>query len=346
MPITRNSHYVPCMYLKRFLGPHRHLFVYRLLVSRPQVPLWKECKESAIAYQRDLYTRLVLGQETDEVEAWLNKEFETPAEEAIERVIQNEELKSEHWFVLVRFLASQIVRTPAYFLKMQPFWHQTIGKVLTDTFEDVKRKLETAKETGKPAHFDSHPRGAKFPMRMDREEVPEQGIVRYTAEIPIGREFWLYEIRRQLNSTLDAFHSHHWSIVHAAANTDFITSDDPVLYFNVGADQKINFDAGWGIRGTQVLFPLSPRHLLYTQIGQYASPRGLFLTSSETHWFRKVIALHAHRSIFARAGDREVPSLRPRVVNDELVKQERVLWNSWDEEQKKLDARLNMPIDG
>jgi hypothetical protein len=83
MPLREDNHYVSCGYLKRWASSAGGIWTYRILVSHPQVPLWKECFPKEVAYHRHLYTRVVAGQATDEIERWLDSEFETPAEEAL-----------------------------------------------------------------------------------------------------------------------------------------------------------------------------------------------------------------------------------------------------------------------
>jgi hypothetical protein len=45
-----------------------------------------------IAFHQHLYTRLAVGAVTDELEEWLNQEFETPAQEALDSVRQKSRL--------------------------------------------------------------------------------------------------------------------------------------------------------------------------------------------------------------------------------------------------------------
>jgi Protein of unknown function (DUF4238) len=76
----RDNHYVPQGYLKQWASPQKRLWVYRILVSHPRVPVWKETSVRGVAYHQHLYTRLAAGRETDDFERWLDREFETPAE--------------------------------------------------------------------------------------------------------------------------------------------------------------------------------------------------------------------------------------------------------------------------
>src|SRR5271168_1916025 len=113
MASQSENHYVPCLYLKRFGSSSGRVLTYRLLVDHSRVPLWKETSVRGIAYHAHLYTRIVSGTQTDEVEKWLNAEFETPAEEALKRATGGSRLSPTDWHNLVRFLAAQDVRTPA-----------------------------------------------------------------------------------------------------------------------------------------------------------------------------------------------------------------------------------------
>ena len=60
---------------------------------------------------------IVRGEEADDIEQWLNREFESPAKEPFQKVLADKELTGGDWEILVRFLASQIVRTPAFLIK-------------------------------------------------------------------------------------------------------------------------------------------------------------------------------------------------------------------------------------
>lgn len=109
----KDNHYVPQTYLKRWSLDDLKIWSYPVLVSHKEVPLWKLHSIRGIAYHPHLYTRISAGNETDEFECWFEKEFETPAEEALEKATSNRHLKAKDYERLIRFAAAQIVRTPA-----------------------------------------------------------------------------------------------------------------------------------------------------------------------------------------------------------------------------------------
>ena len=84
MAFRRNNHYVACLYLKRFSSDPGHILTYRVLAAHHRAPMWKRNSIKGIAYQKDLYTRIIAGVESDEIETWLDREFEAPAEESLQ----------------------------------------------------------------------------------------------------------------------------------------------------------------------------------------------------------------------------------------------------------------------
>src|SRR5207245_423998 len=113
MAFQRDNHYVSCLYLKRFAASPGRVWTYRTLVAHSRVPVWKLAAIKGVAYRAHLYTRLAAGVPTDEIERWLNADFETPAEEALMKATADMRLSPTDWHNLVRFLAAQDVRTPA-----------------------------------------------------------------------------------------------------------------------------------------------------------------------------------------------------------------------------------------
>src|SRR5512139_2993363 len=92
MQVTHDNHFVPQSYLKRWSVDEHRVWCYRILVPNTEMPEWESRSVRGIAFQRDLYTSLAGGQETDDFERWLEAEVETPAQEAIERAIHGDTL--------------------------------------------------------------------------------------------------------------------------------------------------------------------------------------------------------------------------------------------------------------
>jgi len=84
--IARDSHYVPQATLRRWSEDGQHVQAYRILVSHSEVPEWTLRSIRGLAYQRDLYTTFAGGQELDEFERWIAKEYEEPGFDAVNKL--------------------------------------------------------------------------------------------------------------------------------------------------------------------------------------------------------------------------------------------------------------------
>jgi hypothetical protein len=79
-------------------------------------------------------------------------------------------------------------------------------------------------------------------------------------------------MKHRLTKTLKVLHKHKWMILEAPARLVWFTSDDPVVCLNFGSDFDYDFNGGWNRRRGIILFPLSPRHLMFTEIGTTSYP--------------------------------------------------------------------------
>jgi hypothetical protein len=140
--IKKKNHYVAQGYLKRWAAADGKIWSYRILVSNAKVPYWKPSTSSGVAYHLHLYTRIVERAATDEIERWLDKEYENPAEPVIERVLSRRKLTKDDWLVLIRYLACQDVRTPARLLESLRRQEETTQSILQGALDETKQKLE------------------------------------------------------------------------------------------------------------------------------------------------------------------------------------------------------------
>lgn len=339
MALTRDNHFVPQLYLKNFATASGEVREYRVLVSHSNVPMWKPVNVAGTGYEKNLYTRIVRGEEADDIEQWLGREFESPAKEPLERVLADKELSDGDWRILVRFLASQIVRTPAFLINNLPRWNQMAPRVLDRTLKDVEARLHEAKASGQEIIHEPTPHKEYFPMRVDRRDLPEEKKVQFTTRLVIGRGIWFYTMKHTLTETLKVLHRHKWAILEAPAGLDWFTSDDPVVCLNFRSESDYDFNGGWNRQHANILFPLSPRHLMITEIGAGSYPRKV-PSRYYARLFRRMIAEHSHRRIYALAEDSKIPQLKPRIVNAAAFQNERALWEAWYEDQSKAEQSL------
>lgn len=339
MTLTRDNHFVPQLYLKNFASAEGDVCEYRLLVSHSTVATWRSVHVAGTGYEKNLYTRIVHGEEADDIEQWLSREFETPVKEPLQKVLADKELTEGDWKALIRFLASQIVRTPAFLIKNLPLWNQMAPKVLDRSMKGIEAYLRQQNASDHKAIDDRSSHSEYFPIRTDRKDLPEEGKVQFTATMVVGRGLWFYSIKHMLTSTLEVLYKHKWTILEAPAGLGWFTSDDPVICLNFRSIADYDFNGGWGRAHANILFPLSPRHLMFAEIG--ANPYSRKIPSRyHARLFRRMIAEHAHRRIYSLAEDSKICQMKPRVVNAVAFQNERKLWETWYEDQSRAEQSL------
>jgi hypothetical protein len=339
----RENHYVPRLYLKHFEATPGKVQTYRLLVSHAHIPLWKLRHIGAVGYHSHLYTRLIAGEESDDIENWLGREFETPAEEPIRKVTEDRELASSDWRALIRFLAAQDVRTPARLIESMKRSTQEAPTQIEEVLAHTKEAMRIAKETGKPLPKVSVPNSEYMPLRVTTEidEGKKEGLLK--VELVVGRGTWHFEIKHLLDKTLDVLLQHSWGILKPPDGLLWFTSDNPVIKLNYYNGYKYDFGGGWGRVGSEIMLPLSPHHLLYTRIGTVAPSHGTTVTRRKAKFIRRFIAEHAHRMIFASTEDPQVRKLKGREVNLEKLRYESEQWRDWHRLQSEAERDLLAP---
>lgn len=337
--IKKDNHYVSDMYLRAWAGGRGVLQTYRVLVSHTNESVWKERSPKAVAYHRNLYTRMAAGGETDDVETWFDTEFETPAGKPFKRALSDRSLTPDEWVCIVRFLAAQDARTPARMFERLRNWNETMEAFLNECLEDSVKELEEYSRTGMkvPTVRDAVDLDL-FPVRTIVSPGSEVGQACIRTEATIGRSLWLWSLKQVLTKTLSVLHQHRWTILRSPPGIEWLTSDNPVIRLNYSSPAAYNFQGGWGSPGTEIMMPLSPKHLLYTRIGAKRVPaRGTVMSNDFATQIRRFTVENAHRYVFSQTADPDVPAWRPRTVDPAASRAEREFWESWNSRQVEAE---------
>jgi hypothetical protein len=345
-PFHRNNHFVSRCYLEPWETASDEIWTYRILVPHEKVRVWKPFAKKAVAWHAHLYTQITDGQESDEVERWFDREFESPAKESLKKATNDERLSSEDWNRLVRFLAAQDVRTPAWFTNQMKRLDETLPGMMKTTIETSIRRLEEASKSGNLSdQLPQLPAAERegFPIRTTVTKSPASGG-EIKAEILIGRQLWVWSMKRALTRTISALHHHRWTILRPANGMSFVTSDNPVTRLNYKSESDYNFNGGWGSPRTNIILPLGPQHLLFTQIGDRPPIRGERMSEQQTQLIRRFTVEHASRLVFAHEADKEIPVLRPRFVSRVEFERERQQWATWHNQQTAAEREMGLDV--
>jgi len=335
------NHFVPECYLKRWEDSDKKLCVYRTLVSHKNVLIWKKSSVSAVAYHIHLYTQMISGDESDELEKWLDKEYESPANIVLQKAVLEKRLTPDDWSILIRFLAAQDVRTPTRLFEHLKRYNKMFPEILQDSLSKLEEKIKK-KEIGNysgPKTLDS--KYAQVPLKITTKAIPGKKFGVLKAESYAGRSTWIYSIKYLLKNTEKILHTHKWTIVKPAKGYNWFTSDNPVIKLNYTDLNSYDLKGGWGKNKGNIIFPIGPEHAMFVQIGDKPMPKGTRLSVSQTKFLKKIIAENSNRMIFSNYYDHEIQSMRQRDIDSIRYRDEKKAIEEWHEKNAKLEMEYS-----
>lgn len=337
--IKKKHHFVPVHYLKNWLNSEGELFVYNLLVPNESVPIWKKSVPSKMGYRNHLYTVIKDDKESDEIETWLETDFETPAAPIIQKVIKNQRMSPKDWQILIRYAASQCSRTPAQYVKFSEWAERELKGIVTETVKAVLEDFENG-ELNSDLPIKSKTQNnfnPKFNVSINTDETEKSRI---KVETVIGRDLWINQIRKVLTSTYEVLLRQKWTILKPPTGIKWVTSDNPAVRLSYESEQNYNFDGGWGVKNCEVLLPLSPDHLLYTRIGRKPSQRNHIIDLNIANKINRILIENAHLQIISQSELEGIETIRRRTVDLELYNHHQLNWKKWHVDQTDAESEL------
>jgi hypothetical protein len=337
--ITHVNHYVPQAVLKRWSIDGTQLFTYRILVPDANFPVWKLRAVSGVAFHRDLYTVCAGGKELDDFEKWVNVEYEQPGLEAIDKLLSGSQLTSADWHRMILFVAAQDVRTPLSYIESMSWFAEHIPKMLVRIMRDSIKQVEEATEQG----IELSPKLVrnefndllKVTKEPSADPVSDHGMLR--AEVVAGRQLWIAKMRHLLTGVAKTLCLHRWSVAEPAGDAEWPLTDHPVIRLNYHKSDQYDFGGGWGHPGSEIMMPVSPRHLLYVQVGKKADNRFTF-SPEHTQLVQRLLVERAHRWVFATRPEEWVTKVRQRTEDPEIFEEEEKAWEDYPLEQSQSEA--------
>jgi hypothetical protein len=310
------------------------VYASRLLVPHRNFPVWRRQAIGGLLQYTDLYTSVRDGKESDAVERWLNDEFENPAMEALLRVRADETLTAEHWNRLERWALALDVRTPGHYFETVKRLEKQLPDMLKKTLKSAtRRSREDWKK--RSAEVAALTNAESLPFKVWTERLPEGGG-RLHAKIVAGREMWLHGIRYNLTETIKKLPKLTWSILRPFRDSEWFTSDHPLVRLGYKSEKVYDFGGGWGRDRCEIFVPLSPRHLMYAMAGRH-QPADSELTREMTRKFQRFIAERADRWIINRTEATRPLMFRSRVVSKDAFDAEELMWDEWHLRQTQAE---------
>lgn len=330
--ISRNNHYVPQFYLENW-GTQNKIWKYQLLVSNEKVPLWTNNSIKHTASCDNLYVRVEKDSEVDDFEKMFDSKFESATKKAMDKAINDEKLSMDDWKNLIDFVGAQMVRTPAFYQRIRPVIHDSLQNGLEEILEELGNLTEIPTDLPPKRQIDD-----LIPIKCSAvENVDSETDANIKVEVLEGKNTWLWAMLHLLGNPLKILHQHKWSIITCEA--ELPTSDDPVICLNYYNKNNYDFNGGWKRKGTEIMCPISPHKILYTQVGMKHSPR-IKYNKEQSQMLKELIIKHAYREIYAANVDKEVCTIRQREINAEMYKEEKQMMEEWYRIYKDTEGEL------
>jgi hypothetical protein len=288
-PVARNHHFVPQFYLRGFTHTRNRqgkIFVVDAIAEKSF-----ETVARNIAAEKDFNRLDIEGIEPDSLEKSLAG-FEGLLAPALQRINASQSLDSEDdKIMLLNLIARLAISNPRWRSRINNVQEKSC-KMVSEVFVSSEKMYESTiknmKKNGyEPKNEVSYENLKKF---VDDES--------YTIDIPRERT-----IRLELEvfeDILKCMAYRNWTVVPAAAGTGFITSDHPVcLLWSEPNEPAIHRHIGFGLRGTDVIFPVSNKLLV---LGRFEDNLKKWKSDKIIHHtacFNSVIASCAERQIYS-----------------------------------------------
>lgn len=246
---ARNHHWVPQCYLKGFAksrSKNAKLFVIDAIERKtfPTIP-------RNVASARDFNKIEVLGVDPNHIESGY-AHFEGQVDKALERLCTNRQFgDAEDRNLILNLIALLAVRNPLMRENSRQFQERVLKQMMhlvVAKKERYEASLHRAKQDG-----DVSPE-AELSYEAMRDFVERD---RYTIEVSTTRH--VEQELKLVDTVLPLLGARKWQLLRAPPNAGgFVTSDHPVVLLWSDAKDRGPFHSpGFGLRGTEVIFPVS-----------------------------------------------------------------------------------------
>lgn len=345
--LTHHNHYVPRFYLRRWSSNGNSIWDYRVIVEDEHAKCWKTTSLKSAATWDDLYTQHVDDEDDDSVEDYLCDHFETPTSRVLEKIDGGRALSARDFMILADYWLIQYLRTPAFMMQNVRLTESLFDSVVNNTVESVSKQLMDKDERQHMRRVANKTVRNPFPQHPIEVELNRESR-EITVRTSTGRSGYLATINSMLNGMVgNHVRSCNWSIVHAPVGSHFYTSDNPSVVFGLRVDGSVAVgDMGLGQRNADLVLPLDAQKVLFAQVGSSSLACPPVFSKRQVNVINEAICKSAFRHIYSRKKDNLVCRIRPRAVDGGLVRDERNLRKSWNQDQAKLEREheewLNM----
>jgi hypothetical protein len=244
--IKRRHHYLPKFYLENFIDPQNHPYIW---IYEKGNTVIKKASAIDIAVKKDYYTFITISgrKDTDTYENLL-AEIECKAAPVFQNIIKHENLDEKSKFNFAAFLAFTLIRVPYFRDKIRH-----LAKMVT------KKRVQAI--AADPDAFKSYVTKFNLQEVIKDQEQLRRSLQQGNHDIKISSYVSLEMMPQFAIDLISVFQEMHWYFLLSTNNMSFVTSDNPIVYFNQLPDAHFLSDKGFinGLKNkyTEISFPIS-----------------------------------------------------------------------------------------
>jgi len=222
----RRHHYVPEFYLKGFIDPADKPYIWIYEKGNPKI---KKATTKDIAIKKYYYSyRTPEGDKDSETVENFLAEIERKVAPIFKKIKHHKTLSDEERWLFSAFLASMMTRVPAF----RNSTEKAIGNLV--------------KRIGPIIAYKESKKIAERLLSGD-----------YTIEVEVSPIFSLAMIPLSVRDFAPIFYKMTWSFFQATKNCKFITSDNPLYFYDPTYNRKSPYGVGLIFKNIEVVFPIS-----------------------------------------------------------------------------------------
>lgn len=288
---ARNHHWIPQCYLKGF-AKNRSKNAQLFVVDAIERKVFQTIPRN-VASARDFNKIEVEGVPADHIESSLSQ-FEGQVSKALIRLCENRQFgDAEDHNLILNLIALLAVRNPLMRENMRQFQERVIKQMMSMTVANEAHYDATFKKAVQNGDVAAPDNEVSYERMRDFVEQEQ-----YTIEVPTTRH--VKQELKLVDTVLPLLGARKWLLLRAPADAGgFITSDHPVvLQWSERKDRGMFSSPGFGLKGTEVLFPLSNE---LAMLGVFDGREGVTDVSPDVvAQVNGIIIYYGHRQIYAR----------------------------------------------
>ena len=246
MPKKERHHFVPRFYLKGFIDPHNEPYIWVYEKGNPKII--KATIEN-IAVHKHYYSFITSSGNKDS-ETFENafEKIEDKAALIFQKIKNHENLNNQDRSLFATFLALALTRVPNYRKDIERSTGESIKKI---------HMIMASHSTGFKSMIDEYEKDTGRKIGVSVEELQKFILDGNKWGVKVNPQFSLSMIGSLVKNIAPLFYKMNWSFLEATNDFKFLTSDNPLFYFDPTHDPRSFYGVGLANKNIEVTFPIS-----------------------------------------------------------------------------------------